>query len=147
MHSLHMGWLRSVGSIRLQVSFAEYRLLYRALLQKRPTIFNRSYQSKPPHMCNAQRLTCVFFFNEYIYTHLQIQQMCVYMCVNVQCTGPTPPHTRLHTDTHIHIHTHTWRECMSDMRMGLFKEEIGLFWEDVGLFWEKMGLFCIRMSA
>ena len=31
-----MRWLRSVGSIKLQVSFAEYRLFYRALLQKRP---------------------------------------------------------------------------------------------------------------
>jgi len=30
-----MGWLRLVGSLKLQVSFAEYRLLYRALLQKR----------------------------------------------------------------------------------------------------------------
>ena len=29
------GWLQSVGSIKLQVSFAEYRLFYRALLQKR----------------------------------------------------------------------------------------------------------------
>jgi len=34
-----MGWLPSVGSIKLQVSFAEYRLFYRALLQKRPIIF------------------------------------------------------------------------------------------------------------
>jgi len=33
-----MGWLRSVGSIKLQVSFAEHRLFYRALLQKRPII-------------------------------------------------------------------------------------------------------------
>ena len=33
-----MGWLRSAGSIRLQVSFAEYRLLHRALLHKRPII-------------------------------------------------------------------------------------------------------------
>ena len=33
-----MGWLRAVGSMKLQVSFAEYRLLYRALLQKRPII-------------------------------------------------------------------------------------------------------------
>ena len=31
-----MGWLRSVGSIKLQVSFAKYRLFYRALLQKKP---------------------------------------------------------------------------------------------------------------
>ena len=29
------GWLRLVGSFKLQVSFAEYSLVYRALLQKR----------------------------------------------------------------------------------------------------------------
>ena len=33
-----MGWLRLVGSLRLEVSFAEYSLFYRALLQKRPII-------------------------------------------------------------------------------------------------------------
>jgi len=35
----HMGWLRLVGSLKFYVSFAEYRLFYRAFLQKRPTIF------------------------------------------------------------------------------------------------------------
>jgi len=33
-----IGWLRLVGSFKLKVSFAEYRLFYRALLQKRPII-------------------------------------------------------------------------------------------------------------
>jgi len=33
-----MGWLRLVGYFKLQVSFAEYRLFYRALVQKRPII-------------------------------------------------------------------------------------------------------------
>ena len=33
-----MGCLRLVGSLNLQVSFAEYSLFYRALLQKRPVI-------------------------------------------------------------------------------------------------------------
>jgi len=33
-----MGWLLSVGSLKLYVSFAEYRLFYRALLQKRSII-------------------------------------------------------------------------------------------------------------
>ena len=33
-----MGWLRLVGSSKLQFSFAEYRLFYRALLHKRPMI-------------------------------------------------------------------------------------------------------------
>ena len=37
---MSMGWLRSVGSIKLYVSFAEYCLFYRALLQKRPTILS-----------------------------------------------------------------------------------------------------------
>jgi len=32
----YMGWLRLVGSLKLYVSFAEYSLFYRALLQKRP---------------------------------------------------------------------------------------------------------------
>jgi len=35
-----MGWLRSVGSIKLKVSFVEYRLFYRSLLQKRPIILS-----------------------------------------------------------------------------------------------------------
>ena len=34
----HMGWLRLVGSIKLQVSCTEYSLFYRALLQKTPVI-------------------------------------------------------------------------------------------------------------
>ena len=33
-----MGWLRLVGSIKLPVSFAEYSLFCRSLLQKRPII-------------------------------------------------------------------------------------------------------------
>ena len=33
-----MGWLGLVGSLKLQVSFAEYSLFYIALLQKRPII-------------------------------------------------------------------------------------------------------------
>jgi len=32
------GWLRLVGSMKLQVSFAEYSLFCRALLQKRPIV-------------------------------------------------------------------------------------------------------------
>ena len=32
---VYMGWLRLVGSLKSQVSFAEYSLFYRAILQKR----------------------------------------------------------------------------------------------------------------
>ena len=38
-HKLTIGWLRLVSSFKLQVSFAEYTLFYRALLQKRPVIW------------------------------------------------------------------------------------------------------------
>jgi len=40
---IDMGWLRLVGALKLQVTFAEYSLFYRALLQKRPIIL-RSLQ-------------------------------------------------------------------------------------------------------
>ena len=38
VYLLGMGWLRVVGSLKFYVSFAEYGLFYRALLQKRPLI-------------------------------------------------------------------------------------------------------------
>jgi len=38
MYESCMGWLALVGSLKLQASFAEYRLFHRALLQKRPII-------------------------------------------------------------------------------------------------------------
>jgi len=38
VQSINRGWLRLAGSSKSQVSFAEYRLFYRALLQKRPIV-------------------------------------------------------------------------------------------------------------
>ena len=54
-----MGWLRLVGSLELQVSFAEYRLFYRTLLQKRPTIVNFKEPTNRSHpislpFCSAE---------------------------------------------------------------------------------------------
>jgi len=57
-----MGWLRLVGLIKSQVTFAEYRLVYRALLQKRP-INLWSYQPKPPHM---------YIYVSHVYVHGRI---------------------------------------------------------------------------
>jgi len=43
-----VGWLRLVGSLKLQVSFAEYILFYRALLQKETYNFKeRAHRSHP----------------------------------------------------------------------------------------------------
>ena len=53
-----MGWLRLVASLNLQVSFAEYRLFYRALLQKRPMILRSLLIVAIPYhffMCDVWR--------------------------------------------------------------------------------------------
>ena len=47
----YVGWLRLVSSIKLLVSFTEYRLFYRALLQKRPLIFRRLLIVATPYVC------------------------------------------------------------------------------------------------
>ena len=44
-----MGWLRLVGSLKLEVSFAEYRLFHRALLQKRLIILRSLLHVATPH--------------------------------------------------------------------------------------------------
>jgi len=44
------GWLQSVGSIKLQICFAEYRLFYRALLQKRLIIFSILLTEATPYV-------------------------------------------------------------------------------------------------
>jgi len=53
-----VGWLRLVGSVKVWVSFAEYLLFYRALLQKIPVIFRSLlFVSTPYHafvyMCHV----------------------------------------------------------------------------------------------
>ena len=49
-----MGWLRLVGSLKLQVSFAEYSLFYRALLQERPIILRSLLIAATP----KHRMSC-----------------------------------------------------------------------------------------
>jgi len=47
-----MGWLRLVGSLRLQVSFAEYHFFFRSLLQKRPFILRSLLIAATPQQLN-----------------------------------------------------------------------------------------------
>ena len=54
-----MGWLRWVGSFKLQVSFAEHSLFYRALLQMRPVIWRSLLIVASPESCRVWR--CVGF--------------------------------------------------------------------------------------
>ena len=47
----YTGWLWLVGSLKIQVSFAEYRFFYRAFLQKRPIILRSLLIEATPYMC------------------------------------------------------------------------------------------------
>ena len=53
---LTMGWLQWVGSFKFLVSFAEYRLLYRTLLQKRPIIWRSLLIVATSYVLISQRL-------------------------------------------------------------------------------------------
>jgi len=50
-----MGWLRLVGSLKSHVSFAEYRLFYRALLRKRPVILKSLLIVATPYVTRLTR--------------------------------------------------------------------------------------------
>ena len=52
-NSMYMGWLRLVGSLKLQVSFAEYRLFHRDLLQKRPKILRSLLTVATPYLVST----------------------------------------------------------------------------------------------
>ena len=52
-----MGWLRMVGSLKLHVSFAEYRLFDRALLQKRPMLLGSLLIAATPYQVGKQKET------------------------------------------------------------------------------------------
>jgi len=59
IHMSGMGWLRLVGSLESQVSFAEYRLFYRALLQKRPITLRSLLIVATPFRCLVSNPTNV----------------------------------------------------------------------------------------
>ena len=71
------GWLPLVASLKLYVSFAEYSLFYRALLQKRRKILRSllviatSYRNIKPHS-----ITCCFRWIFTVTGDFQIQHIC-----------------------------------------------------------------------
>jgi len=93
-----MRWLRLAGFLRLYVSFVEYSLFYRALLQKRPIILRSlliiatpyvntlSYAQVATHTHTYNR-SKAYFFNDtllhsiyiYKYTHRHIR---VHVCIH-----------------------------------------------------------------
>ena len=71
-----MGWLRLVGSTKLQVSFAEYSLFYRALLQKRPIILSILQSEATPYLYRyVEVFLCVCHIDHYVYV-MEMRTMC-----------------------------------------------------------------------
>ena len=84
-----MGWLWLVGSIKLYVSFAEYRLFYRALLQKRPIIVRSLLIVATPyphlhlHLCPLYPRLHLHLYpcpRRSVYVYIQICRFIYYVC-------------------------------------------------------------------
>jgi len=115
MHmSICMGWLRSVGSMKWQVSFAEYRLFYRSLLQKRPIILSILLTVATPYILMqvwyALDMTlCVY--SMWVLDVGTLCVLCVYsmylMCVLHVCTicALCTLCVYIHKDALVQIHT------------------------------------------
>ena len=73
-----MGWLRLVGSITSQVSFAEYGLFYRALLQKRPIILSILLSEATPYCIMGYQYA--EYVRESVYVCIYTY---VYMCIYI----------------------------------------------------------------
>ena len=68
-----MGWLQSVGSIKLHVSFAEYCLFHRALLQKKPIILSILLTKATPHIKHVHTLQSVRYVStRWIYQNIRV---------------------------------------------------------------------------
>jgi len=80
-----MGWLRLVGSLKLQVFFAEYSLFYRALLQKRHTILRSLPIEATPY--SESSLSCMhihIYIHVYVYMYIQVytyMHIYVHVCI------------------------------------------------------------------
>jgi len=77
---LCIGWLQVVGSFKLHVSFAEYRLFYRALLQKRPIILRSLLIVATPYQCDVAVCCCSVLLQCVVAV-----RYCFCFCVFVQC--------------------------------------------------------------
>ena len=67
--NVYMGWLRLVGSLKLQVSLENIGLFCRALLQKRPIILRSLLiVATPHHPCASRALisTCTIVFSSFL---------------------------------------------------------------------------------
>ena len=78
----NMAWLHAVGSLKLHVSLAEYRLFYRALLQNRPIIL----RSLPIEATPYASFICATRLIHIIMPHsMCVAVYCSVCCSVIQC--------------------------------------------------------------
>ena len=123
-----MGCLRVVGSLKWHVSFAEYRLFYRALLQKRPMILRGLLIVATPYKIlkglhcphTWQHLTVLCPCRRDVLGRTSGRSTCTYTHTHTH----TYTHTHIHryTYTHIHLyaytHIHTYTHILGEMFLG-----------------------------
>jgi len=102
---IHMGWLRSVGSIKLYVSFAKCRLFYRSLLQKRPIILSILLTKATPYTHAWVARVHTYRASVHIHIHARVSRMTWYVWVTCQ--------TRMRHVTHMKESYRTYKEVMS----------------------------------
>jgi len=89
LQNVHMGWLRLVGSIKLEVSFAEYSLFYEALLQQRHILLRSLLIVATPYqyvdVCTSLRVglcVCMYvsMYASSMFVHIYV---CMYVCMYI----------------------------------------------------------------
>ena len=110
-----MGWLRSVGSIKSQVSFAEQRLFYRPLLQKRLIFLSNLLTKATPQPISWKSVLLMYLkrtrHTRLLAAHFSNVNLCkcigsVYAIVLYSSSWHTHAHTHTHTHTHAHARDH-----------------------------------------
>ena len=109
-----MGWLWLVGSLKIQVSFAEYGLFYRALLQKRPMFLGSLRIAATSYL--IYYLCIIYYYlifnrfwdsaNQHTATHCNTLQHTATHCDTLQHTA-THCNTLQNTATHCNALQHT----------------------------------------
>jgi len=125
-----MGWLWLVGSFKLHVSFAEYSLVYRARLQKRPVILRsllivaipflfRCSTCRDVHSFLAEKILCGTYAGRHTHayicdthtyflrTHTHTSMLYIFAMFS-NGTHAKQHITHTHTNTHTHTYTHTY---------------------------------------
>ena len=91
-----MGWLHLVGSLKLYVSFAEYSLFYRSLLQKRHTKCVIQVLHARIEDCSQAHL---YSRSLYIY-------ICIYMYIHIYIYVHTYTYTCIYIYIYMYIYIH-----------------------------------------